>query len=595
MNKTADKFIFPMLILMAAIFFYTLPLLLNIDRALTLDYRSMVNCLYDVYCDAYFYRDSMLKYFQLPLWVFHAEGGALLLSRLEDMTFSPFSLLILLFGYIKGLNLSWYLLYFAGALSMFYLTTKVLKYNSGAAMYSSIVFSMCGFFPIMQMNGAIFARETILLPLLTAFFIKAQYSNRYILFTALLLFLFCVQSGPYYLVIFVFLLMFTLLNSVRRENGGYVFNKRPLVVLAVSVSLSLLYALPKIILIFDWLGRDSLPENISYLEIMYKINRFRLFESFFETARHVNSAGYMGYFAPVLCVIASIVFFKKLKKWIFILIVFILLCYGPASLLDLNYILWQAPFFKYMREIIKYYAVIVVFMISLLSGYALHILKIRVFKNLKIFIYIAFIFITYIDLFVANSAYFNEFRAKIPCERAGNDFFQVKLINSYKDDEGGSAALKLALLSKNIGILNYAYSRMKEEFAPHIIPKYFLMHKFVFFAPSTQLLTARNPKYEGEVFFGSSENKALMRDVRRNAFIVYVDVKHKDRLIVNQNYSYWWVSSLGKIRNYNGFISLELDKLGKYSVRFDFVPINFYITLFLSVVALLLSLLILFC
>lgn len=67
---------------------------------------------------------------------------------------------------------------------------------------------MCGLFSVMQVKGFVTARETVLLPLLVAFFFKSISSNKQLVIVSLLLGLFFMQTALYFPIVVFFTSLF---------------------------------------------------------------------------------------------------------------------------------------------------------------------------------------------------------------------------------------------------------------------------------------------------------------------------------------------------------------------------------------------------
>jgi len=592
MNKKIE--VVTVTILLIAIGFYLLPLLRNIDRAFTFYQKNCINSWYRIYLDGSFYRHAILSNYQFPFWMPFREGGNFGPGYPTEISLNPLSIFILLFGVVKGLNLTWYALYIAGALSMYNLARIVLKYNRIGAFYSAIVFAMNGFFPYMQHNGFLFARETILLPLLVTFFLKSIKENKYILFTSIMLWLFFIQTGIYFCVVVLFLFLIASLESIRKVNKKIIVEKRYFIVFFVSLVFALLLSLGRLLPMLEVLNLGSQMQNY----LVESGNTFAQFKmSLFEAKNSREDTMYIGYFPVLLCIFAGVLWFKRLKNWLIILFLFILLSLGPNSFIDLHYFLWHLPIFNSMIEISKYYTLIIVFLVSLISGAFFWLVSKKLSKTAKIFLVIIPVLFTYGDLLWTNSSYFNSYTTELPMKILHKDFFQIKFINVLEDDQGTQTAVLPALYIKGIGSINSrpfnkkwflrrdSIFKIMEKNNP-ITPKYFMLPQYAFLMPSTKLMTIPNLNYKGEAFFLFPENKVEWFSVKMNVIKLKVNVKKPDRLIINQNYSKYLKIAEGKIEDYDGRISILLDKLGSYMVEIHVMPLNFYVGCFISMMSL---------
>jgi len=565
---------------------YTLPLLLNIDKGLLFARKNYEGMWYATCFGTYYYYRSIIKDHTLPFWGCFLGGGFFNLTCPDDMTFNPFSLLVLTFGVLKGINLHYYLMYLLGALSMFYLARFVLKYNIAGSIYSGLVFSMCGFFPLMQMKGFIFARETVFLPLLTAFFLKAASSNRYILLVALLLSFFLMQTGLYFAIVVLFLFILSLLSSFFYESGRIFQKKRYMVIFFGSLIICLCLSIWKIFLLFDFLKIDSGRLEGTYPQCIERANTVLSLINNLVSPENSSRYMYIGWVPLLLGLVSGLILFKKVWKWVVILLVFCVLSLGHNSFVDLHYLLWHLPIFNAIDEPDKYYGLIIIFSISLLAGSFFTIIK-KFFPNRRgVFVSGILIIFTFFNLLLINGPYFNIYKATLIINNQPGKFQQAKMINYQEGDDTGMAVLAFSLYLKGIGVLNQRYDRYFQKLNnKNISSKYFIMPEYVFLSPSTKLISIANPSYKGEVFFRKDENKAELLSITPQDIKIDVNLKSRDRLVINQNYSKWWRSRQGSVSNNNGLLSVSLDKLGDYEVNLYFVPFNFYAGIGVSILS----------
>ncbi|MFH1460421.1 MAG: hypothetical protein ABIG64_08675 [Candidatus Omnitrophota bacterium] len=584
------------LMILIAVIIYLLPLLLNLDKAFDFPKKNFVNGFYDIYYCAMMYRYSLLEEGQLLFWWPFREGGLYVLMHPAFIGVSPFSIFILLLGVIKGVNFIYAISYLIAGISMFYLTRMVLKYDIYGAVYSSLVFAMCGFFPFMQFNGFIYARETVFLPLITAMYLKAEYSNKYSYLTAVILSVFIFSTGIYFLVILLFLFIFSCVNSQSEKNDKLYFSHRFFIIFLTIIFFTLIFSLPKISPVPQLIDANYEPLNTVYypesiLSVNHAANNINLFFT------HLLVPGmtglgtmYTGILPVFLCIISFVIFFKKNLKWLIILIIFIVLSFGPNSLLDLHYWVQKIPLFKYMIEISKYYALIIVFIISIISGAFFKLLKSNFSKKNRNIIAITLCLLTYGNLLWANIGYFSVYNKKIMLEKklSSGNFSSARCINMHRRDEGGFVLLFNALFLKGIGAHNFMYRSTGTFRSDYLESKYFVIPRFVFLQPSTEIMILKNPAYNGEVNFLSKSNLVKYFSIKPNSVHLKIEVIEPDILIINQNYSKYWMSQEGNVINYKGLLALAINKKGEYEVTIKYVPIEFYLGSIISLIFLML-------
>ncbi|MBU0633604.1 MAG: YfhO family protein, partial [Candidatus Omnitrophica bacterium] len=549
--KNSNQFLIACMIIVVGITFYTLPLILNMDKGVLPDQKNFLSAIYFQYFLGGFYRFSIISWHQFPLWNPFYEGGAFLFGHPVDLSCSPSSVFILLFGVIKGLAVSWYFMYVFGAISMYYLTRKVLKYDLYGAFYSTVVFTMCGFFPYMQVNGYLFARDMLLLPLLLAFFIKAKYKNKYIIYSALILAWLFTYSCFYFLIAVAFLGLFALFYAFQKEGAKFTFKRRYIVVFFCAVILCGIYSAGRLLPLLDFLRANSTPSNFTYEETISQANTMSLLRKhLLDSLESGVGTAYVGYLPVILSLTACTVFFKKLSRWVMILTIFILLSFGPNAFFDIHHLLWNLPIFHSMREISKYYVVIIVFIISITSGNFFSILKITNQNKTGKIIAIGLIAFTYGNLLWANVGYFNAYNYKIRFWEPSEYIAQVKTVCMHQGDEGGALALRLALFLKGYGLVNAPFFNQYFDEQENTTPKYFAIPQYAFLMPSTKIYLFENPAYLGEAYFSHEKNKVNYYSMAPTQIKIKVDLSKPDRLVINQKFSKHWMSNSGKVEKY---------------------------------------------
>ncbi len=581
-------------IIIIAISIFTLPMLLHSDKLPSLEQKNSPNSWYCTYLVAYSYYASIFENHRFPLWSEFCAGGFYQITYPETYFFEPITLFLILFGVVKGLILSYYFFYIFGALSMYYLTRSVLKYNILGALYSSFVFTMCGFFSYMYSCGFRYAKATILIPLLVAFFIKALHKNKYIVWTALLLSLCFIQTALYFAIIVLFLFMIACSYSVMKKQSKFFLKKRPLIIFLSIMLLTFLFSAYYLFPLLETFKADSRMSGEVY---KIDIKQANTFSSFIKNLLFPVNAGvrtmYMGYIPVLLFLSSAIIFFRSLKKWLIILFLFIMLSIGPNSFFDLHYFLWHLPIFNSMAESSKYYAPVTIFLISIIGGKIFLLFNQRRTKKTVKFLSIFLVVFVYFNLLCSNIGYFNVYNKRVPLQKSNKDFSAtVEAINIHKGDEGMGSILRFILFLNgygNLGMTELVVKTDVESFGPFIKSRYFIIPEYAFLIPSTKLITISNPNYKGEAELKNKNNIVEQIFIKANKIKIKVRIREPDRLIINQNYSRHWKTRDGKIENHVGRLSVWLDRVGDYIVEIDFVPLDFYVGLLISVISLIIA------
>lgn len=496
------KEIIAVIVVIAAITIFCLPLLMRADKAYTICDKENRNVWYDYYHNAAFFYNSVFVYHQFPFWCPSYEGGIAWQSAPIDLSLNPFSLLILLFGPVKGLNLGWYVFYMLSGLSMLYLTRHLLRFDIFGAVCAAIIFPMSSYFPYMQECGYITAREMLLLPLLTVFFLKAKDKNKYILFSAMVAALILYQATLFYAVVFLFLFILTILHVLFQGKGDFRVLKRCLIVFFSVVCLSLLLSAFKILPTLRLLSIDNRPSGFSYAQSeLYSNSLKSLWERMFVQGKIFPGGFYIGYVVFFLFLSSSIVLFKRLKIWIVLFCIFIWLSFGENALIDLNYVLWHFPIFKSIKEIAQYYGVIALFALSIITGGFFWILRSFLKGKLNIAVSGSIVAAVFLNLLWANAPFFNVYNTVTSAHNPAPSLnSQVRQVSFWWGDEGGLPVLRYALYEKGYGMTNFHYTFNKLFAENPNIPRYYVLPQFAFLTPGSKVITLKNPLYKGEVF-----------------------------------------------------------------------------------------------
>ncbi|TBR15667.1 hypothetical protein EPO66_05645, partial [bacterium] len=215
--------LFALILVVFLVGFYALPLLINLNNTFVLSPKNIPSG-YGAYPLYMFVAHSIFDFHSFPLWVPILQGGRFIFEHPVINILNPSLFLTVLFGEVAGMNLSWYLFFLMGALSMYYFMRKILRCNIFACVYSALVFAMSGAFSYLFENGVFYAKEVMLLPLALAFFIKARDNRKFLILCGFILSL-LVQTALFFPVIMLFLFLFIILYSWKYENMRIVFVK----------------------------------------------------------------------------------------------------------------------------------------------------------------------------------------------------------------------------------------------------------------------------------------------------------------------------------------------------------------------------------
>lgn len=573
-------------ILIILVGFFASPLLRNIDKSFTLFPKNIPN-FYACYVPGLIFKSSAAEFPRPPLWIPMLEGGRSQLEYPFDVSLNPLSFLIIFFGEIISMNISWYLFYLFAVCSMYIFTRHILKFNIFGSIISSLIFSMSGAFGYLFQNGNFYCKEVLLLPLLLFFFIKARDNNRYIILCSFILSLMLFSTILFFPVIFLFICLFTCISSFQIKNGKISLDSRYINVLARICLLTTLLSTIKVLPFLRFFFANNRISGTNYADSIDSANTFYLFfRRLFIPEDSGPGTMYLGVGPVILCLFSSIRYFSQIKSYLIILLIFIILSFGPNSPVDLHRFLWPLPFFNSIKEISKYYSVIIVFLMAILAGKSFAFFekfRVKSFSNIVPAIIIAVI---YCNLLTSNIGYFNVFDAKFDYKPEKGDLFHVKLLNIHQGDESIADSLLYFLSKKNIGLLDFDHFLKRGS---SVMPKYYLLPKYAFLSPSTSIIVLPNPDYVGEARFLNTDNKVKAVNIEPNLISIGITMKQPDTLVINQNFDKYWRSNFGKIEDHEGLLSLKFYEPRDGVIRITYFPKLFFAGLGLSLATLIFS------
>ncbi len=580
-----QKDIFATLILIMLVGFFVCPLLLPGRGALSLFPK---NTLRDGnYLDLAMIRRSVFEDGRLPLWAPGYEGGIPVFAHPAETSLNPVSTVLIGLFHDEVLvdNMTWAVFYLLAACSMYYLCRYVLCFNILGALLSSVVFSMNGLFPYLQENGFSEARSILLLPLLAAFFLKTKDNRSFIVYSGMILAFIALEASLFVPVIALFLFFGALSDSFRYRDHGIRLETGAFRALFSVLVLAFLLACIKLLPVFLTFGTQVRPPGVIYSSYISNPNTFELLFVRLLCPIKAFPTLFVGVVPVVLCVLASFVYFRKMKAYVIGLVLAVWFSFGPNAVPDLNKMLWYLPFFHEMKEIPKYYGLFIVFFISVLSGSFLVFLdkfRWRVVTRLLGSFIIAVVFA---NLAWSNMSYFNSFNTDLgDIDKAHNrDFFNMEILNGHPGDESIATPLSYFLYKENIGLIN---QHTKFQDLTPVSPRFFLLPGYAFLAPYTSFLVLPNPFYKGEAYLLAPGSRISAVQFSSNRLVLDIDTQGPDRLVLNQNYDSGWSVSQGIVEKYDGLLSVRLDKAVHCRIRMSYLPVSFVLGLIISLLAL---------
>lgn len=586
-------------LIVLTIIFACLPLFKNIQN-INMDW-DFLQALSFTRCNI----ETLKEYRQLPFWTPYFCGGYSSVSSPYTRGFPnpSFTITSLIYGEAISIKIHIFLTFLIGALGMYYLTRFVLKYNHLGALFSTFTFFLSGcLYKILMLRGNPFLIEYFFMPLLLGLFIKTKEKKNYIFLVAITLF-FIIQGGLKFAVILLFLFLFVCLE------GKWIYIKNFLLVLLFTFFLGAVRIIPlsqvllenKYTINFYNLFGDHLLTSSALLERISGI--FKLLLTHQNYPLDISIKGYfplqfyLGYIPVTLFTLSCFFQKKKQLRWMILLIIFGLLTFGTNTILDLFKILHNLPFFNAMYKPAKYFIPVVIFIITLGAGRFFLILeRFKKGKRLVFVLFLSALIISVFDLYLANRPHQDIYSIAVPKYEKQKEFFQVKNLFPNSNIRAPKRIplhhcweltfpTQYELLLQNIGKIN-AYTNI--HIGEYATPKYYIEWNGVESFNPHNYIWHLNPDYRGEIYFlGNSNNKAEFQYFSPNKLIAKVAVIKPDTLVINQNYNRYWTVNISKPINQNGLLAVKLDKSGEYLVKFNYVPVGFFVGRAINLVSLL--------
>lgn len=597
-----------------------------------LNYMLVDNDWFQHYYYAETFRKIILEYHQFPLRSPFMGGGYPIIGHPFDITLTPFAIFVLVFGAVKGTTIIALLLSLLGAFGMLYLTKIVLRYNWIGAFFSTSVFMLSKWGLNMIADGNYTKLYYWLLPWPVAFFIKSRHNKKFIIFSGITLYLILVQGGLILIPIILFLFLFSVLLSIEIKNTKWFkIDISYIIIFLVIVIFTLCLSALKVIPLQQLLEMKSryihLPYEDSYADVsvaskmLHKSLDWQMLRQCFLDRNFYDDpyALYFGYIPLILSVLACVIYFSQIWRFLLLLIIFIFVIMGSNAPIDIFKWIWHMhPVVHGIWKLDKYFIIFILFLISLISGKFFLVLEKKPGKEMIIKL-ASFLVVSLciFDMFFANRIYY-DINSEIcfmkkPEFRRQDNFFQIKLKErcdekgAYYPNDLRSVRAIFYLLQQNIGLVNFNWDgniKINEAAVPKYIidtvkthevgveetniPRYEIDAKLYrgISGNADNLIETEyiNPQYKGEVSFLKHENKASLKYFSPNKILIDTAIKSPDILVINQNYHKGWRSDRGGIINYHGLLAVQFSDKGIVSLRLDYIPADFYIGLLISAV-----------
>lgn len=558
-------------------------------------------------CQRFYYQLGLLKkicleYGQFPLRNPFLSGGYPIPGNPYIFILNPLNIYTLLFGEVAGIRLSMFSLLLFCTLGMFYLTRYVLGYNCAGAIFSSLVFILSGW-GVSQITGGDYDKLYFyLLPWLIAFFTKSKTDRRFVILTSLILGLIALEGGLIIIPVVLFLFIYAFLQGTisfkdKNLNADFFFFKS---LFLVFLFMGLLYAV-KIIPMISLLKIRS-AEFIHFAGE----HSYALSSALSKAEGHALNlpklltlllSKFLGGIPVTFFLLSSALFFKRLWRYLVILVFFIILSFGSNSPIDLFRLLWHVhPFIHGIWKLEKYFSFPILFLISLMGG-SLFLIPERInrFKIPLKFILITVALLGIMNMFTENKKGLAFSYLELPEKKEVDSFFQVR-IKEYKvsgpfdvdiPDEKFTRFYWFSVL-QGFGVTNNILGADALPIGEQVIHKYFVDNNYYDevknFASNDPMRGQKiNPYYKGEVFFIKDGNQADFEYFSPNRLEISVHLKSPpDILVINQRYDKGWRCNSARLLNWQGLLGVELKREGNYMIRLRYLPVDFLLGLSIS-------------
>lgn len=537
-------------------------------------------------------RQTILIHHQFPLRSQYFGGGYPIIANPQDGSLSPVMIIILFFGEVAGMKLICILAYVIAGIGMYYLTRQIFKYNISGALFSSLTLSLNGWLPNQLYGGNFTKIYYYFFPLLLFFFLKSKNNSKYLFLSSLLACVMLFQAGLGFVSCIFFLFLYVVLQTeIRRVEGSLKIKSEYMSKFSIFIMLTLLIGAVKLLPLIQLIseaGRITCGRTSYDLSAYYCYNLETFFAALFKKNYITGGSMYLGFLPVVFCVFSGTIYWKKFAKYLFLLVLMTFICFGPNAPIDIFKALWHLPVFHYILKPSKYFAVFIVFLISIIGGkFFVWIEGLPIRRIIKSLL--SFILLTYVvcNLFFVNID-FHEKLFKISRERPHrfDKFFHTEIMNLKNKWDAGY--IQGELLCRNAGLLNWYGNVYLPESA---VPKYFINLK----PPIKRDLSAEytfvaNPLYRGELFFLDGKNKAYFKYFTPNRMVINVNIVEDVPLIINQNYHKYWKVNSGKLKEYRGLLSVFSLPKGSYDIELKYKPFSFYLGLVITLMTILIAL-----
>jgi len=316
---------------------------------------------------------TLLHYHQFPFWNPYLGGGNILFAHPEVGIFTPFFLLVLIFGAVAGLKLYILIAYFLGFYGSF-LFSKRLGLSGIASYLVSFVYFSSSYFGNHFSIGHIPFTHFCFLPWFLYFILKAEDNWKYIYGAIISIALIILGNGaaiPLLYTLF-FSALFVALLSIEKKTLRYIK------IFLISAAFGVLVAGVKFIPMYHYLSQnkwEGMPDDFTPLNIIF--SAFFSFDQFI--FRNPGAGQYWGwheyssYISPlvvILAILGIILAFRKTRLWLILAAFFFVFGLGHFSDFSLWNLIMRLPGFSSIRSPARAFQ-FVILSIAIIGAYGL--------------------------------------------------------------------------------------------------------------------------------------------------------------------------------------------------------------------------------
>ena len=523
-------------------------------------------------------RRSFLRGGELPLRTPFLAGGYPSFGDPEDPALDPLAVLTAAFGEVRGLKLIAFFLYATGGVGMLYLTRIALGMNLPPALYAALVFGLSGWSCTRHASGNVNELWALAAPLLFGLLLhSARRRGAIVAFGAVSAAMLTDGKliGP---SVMLLLGLFAVAAGARMRKWQIEWNLNLFANLVRGGAIAMLLCAPKIAAVFDLFQQSgsALSPQLTYHAPGYipaAIGTYNLHELAAallrmpsETTRDASGRLFVGPVGLLLFAVGVVCCFRRVWRWLLVLVVALWLAFGANAPVDLFRLLYLLPVFKSMSQPFKYFDIFVPLTIAVVGGYAFDLLHRRL-GGRWFAVVGSVIVLSAVGPMVVSEVHLHGaiFDAKAPRPEPSPAFYQIRGIRIRSDAPRPPLANMYFNVLRNVGT--------QDAFLPVHIPS---RAQPRFFIDEWNRAT-KNSQYRGEAHFVlGPANSVESMHFRANSIRLSVALSQPDTLVINQNYDRHWRASQGTVVCDGGLLAVRLADTGRRELTlwYDLIPVR---------------------